>query len=798
ATGAIFGLVNAIKAATVEAVKFERELSKVAQVSSVSIGSLKGLSEQIFSLSTGLGVSSSSLLTASRTLKQAGLSATEVKNSLEALAKTELAPTFDNIATTTEGAIAVLRQFRLEATDLESVLGSINKVAGQFAVESSDIIAAIRRAGGVFSAAAGDEADAKRTVNEFIGLFTSVRATTRETAESIAVGLRTVFSRLQRRTTIDALKALGIELTTLEGKFIGPFKAVEELSKGLRGLASTDIRFAAIVEELGGIRQIGKIIPLIKEFATAQKAFQVAQKGQQSLGKDAEVAQQTLQVQLTKTKEKFLELVNAVTQTSTFKGLASGLLAITNNAIGLANVLKPLIPALAVFAGFKLAKASLGFIRGFKGGVGGQASNKRELERNSSAERVNTSATIQNTTAQNQQTATQRASASAQASLVSATRANIAALNLNTSAVSRLATIMGTRSISLNPSRRRRNGGGPIRRFNRGGLIPGSSESDTVDIKAMPGEFMLNKRAVDKIGVDNLRQLNNGGGVDKYTSRKRVGNKKIEKGIDNDFGLRSLFQYGDTASVNYDFQEITSEQVISAAKNKSRKARKLINNSLQNKSGKSRGILFEEAGAEILGRTLINSSNPNAPLDVPNGDFKLKDRSEVQTTKLRADGAAGKYLRDSLGIDGGSENGRQSLRLFTPKIGETKRVGAVDFFIPAKGRKSFLRELNDYKKSTRRGQKTGRRGGARQELAGGGTVEEIRRDLRNLITDPAFTPTSEGRITGKDKSGFLLEQSDKKLGPERQKDRNKLISKIEGAKRIKDITFGAAFLRPSD
>ncbi len=77
--------------------------------------------------------------------------------------------------------------------------------------------------------------------------------------ESIATGLRTIFTRIQRRDTIDALQLLSEELSSIDPK---------------------DLKFSEIVEQLGGFRQIGKVIALIQEFATAQG-------GQGSLAKDA-------------------------------------------------------------------------------------------------------------------------------------------------------------------------------------------------------------------------------------------------------------------------------------------------------------------------------------------------------------------------------------------------------------------------------------------------------------------------------------------------------------------------------
>ena len=48
--------------------------------------------------------------------------------------------------------------------------------------------------------------------------------------------------------------------------------------------------------------------------------------------------------------------------------------------------------------------------------------------------------------------------------------------------------------------------------FNKGGKVPGSGNSDTVPAMLTPGEFVMSKGAVDKIGADNLMAMNKAGG----------------------------------------------------------------------------------------------------------------------------------------------------------------------------------------------------------------------------------------------------------------------------------------------
>jgi len=364
ATRAVSLFTNSLANATKEAIDFEREMIKISQVTGKTLGQLKGLENTITNLATSLGVSSKSILSVGRILSQAGVQAKDLNVALTTLAKTELAPTFDDITQTAEGAVAILAQFGEGVGALERQLGAINRVAGQFAVESGDLISVIRRTGGVFKAAGGD-------LEELIALFTSVRATTRESAESIATGLRTIFTRIQRPRTIEFLKQFGVELTDLNGKFVGPFEAIRQLSGALSGLEQGDIRFVRIAEELGGFRQIGKVIPLLQQFETAEKARQAALEGGTSLDDDAAKAQAALAVQIARTKEEFLALIRSFTQTSSFQLFVKSSLELASALIKIADALKPLIPLLATFGAIKFARGAAGFARGIGAGLKG-------------------------------------------------------------------------------------------------------------------------------------------------------------------------------------------------------------------------------------------------------------------------------------------------------------------------------------------------------------------------------------------------------------------------------------------
>jgi len=414
ATGSLLALARSIKNATKEAIEFEREVVRIAQVTGKTTGQLKGMTAEVTRLATVWGVSSKEILTAARTLAQAGFSADKAQKALKILAQTSLAATFNNISDTTEGAIALLNQFRKEASQtggeivfLERSLGAINAVSKKFAVESKDLISVVRRTGGVFEAAGG-------SINELIALFTSVRSTTRETAETIATGFRTIFTRVQRVETIEQLRKFGIELQDLEGRFVGPMEAVKRLSVALAGLDPKDFRFNLIVEQLGGFRQIGKVIPLIKQFSVAQEALKVAQSGSGSIARDAATAQQALAVQIQKVREEFAALVRSFADSETFRTIAKGALSLANAFIKVASALEPLLPMITTLFALKIGRG--------------------------------------------------------------------------------LAPALGAIS--------------GVKKFAAGGLVPGSGNRDTVPAMLTPGEFVIKKSSVNKMGSGTLAAMN--------------------------------------------------------------------------------------------------------------------------------------------------------------------------------------------------------------------------------------------------------------------------------------------------
>jgi TP901 family phage tail tape measure protein len=558
----VYGLSNAINAGYKEFINFDKEIVRLSQVTGQSTKQLGGITKEITRLSTTLGVASSDLLNVSTTLAQAGFSATETKVALEALAKSSLAPSFENITDTTEGAIAAMRQFGIAADELDSALGSINAVAAKFAVEAGDIITAIQRTGGVFANASKGVSEGTDALNEFIAVFTSVRATTRESAETIATGLRTIFTRIQRGKTIDELKKLGIELRDVEGKFVGPFEATRRLAEGLSKIDPRSAAFAKISEELGGFRQIGKVIPLIQQFAVAQDALKTAQKGSGSLAKDAVTAQQSLAVQFAKTRQSFVALIRDIGNSGSFKALVTLTLTLTNGLIGLASSLKPILPLLLTLGAIKVGNVASQYLGGFSKAFGGGGGGPTPPT-----------------------TPTGPTGGGGGGGGSTELGKNTSALSALTTAINNLITRLGS---------------GPVPKFARGGMVPGSGSGDTVPAMLEPGEFVIRKKAVETLGAGNLHRMNryaDGGLVNLHIDHAKNTPGLLEDQI---IGKNLSNAVNDLAS-------------FYGATNKTKSPKNITNyNSMV-------GNLFQSALDLVTKGRLQKDSDPNRPLDYPHG-----------------------------------------------------------------------------------------------------------------------------------------------------------------------------------
>lgn len=373
AQAAIRRVGEAFQEAARQAIDFEREIIRLAQFQNTTIEQSKKLGDFIETLSFRFGTSSEALVKSAQILAQAGRSTGEIQSILSALAPASLAGSFGDLNKATDSLNALLGQFDISASRSTQVMDELNAVAEAFNVSIEELFDGLKRAGSSFAALSGVKegiTPGTQALREYAALFTAVIDTTREGADTIGTALKTILPRLQRGQTQSLLKSFGIELLNDKGNFVGPLEAFKRISDGLKGLSAQSPAFSKIVEELGGSRQFGRVLPLLEEQLKIQRAIAIANNASGSVYQDAELAQQSLQVQIQKTLERFKELLRELTQTGTFKAMAASFLGLANASITLANSLKELLPLIAAVAAIQVLKNIPPFSRGFSKGIG--------------------------------------------------------------------------------------------------------------------------------------------------------------------------------------------------------------------------------------------------------------------------------------------------------------------------------------------------------------------------------------------------------------------------------------------
>lgn len=372
-TSVIIGFGAAFKTAIQGATEFEKEIAKVAQVTQISLKGISDIRNDITALSSGLGVSSQELAVSAATLAQTGVGLDKVRQSLKAIALARLSPSFGSDKETVEGLIAVFSQFGPAAGDASVILSKINSVSKAYAVESQDLITAVQKSGGAFKQAGG-------SFEQFLGTITAIRSTTRESADAIATGVRTIISRLQRPKTLDFIEdVLGINLRDpLDSKKTLPiFDVIDKIRTAIKeqNLLSKEgegpnIKLSQITEEIGGTRQLSRVIPLLNNFEKAVAASNLAIDSADSLTLDAAIAQETLANKVQKTTEEIKRFGDTLLQDSGFQTFSKVVLNIATGIARVGSSLTPLLPLFGSLAAITLKNTLPGFGAGIaKAGI---------------------------------------------------------------------------------------------------------------------------------------------------------------------------------------------------------------------------------------------------------------------------------------------------------------------------------------------------------------------------------------------------------------------------------------------
>ncbi len=354
ATAAPLAIIAALGKATTAVIEFDSAILKLRQITGQSNAEIGGMRDTILDLAVATGTSASEIARVAKVLAQAGQRGDELDESLSALSKVPLTPSFETMDAAIEGTIAALNQFNSEGLTTTEVLDVMTALSNNFAASSEDIAKGISRGGAAFEAIGG-------TFREFAAIFTTIRQATRESAETVGTFMKTISSRLADPKIVGFLEGKGIRISeAIEAG--NPVEAITRIAAALKEMQSIQDKIE-IGTKLGGRRQISRLLALVSNIDIMNDALGTANRSAGAFGEVAEVGLAGLQAQLNILAQEFNKLVQTLAE-PLFIPIIKGAVTAGKVFITMVDAIKPVIPFFAQMigfaGGFKLLAISIG------------------------------------------------------------------------------------------------------------------------------------------------------------------------------------------------------------------------------------------------------------------------------------------------------------------------------------------------------------------------------------------------------------------------------------------------------
>lgn len=424
----------------------------------------KQIIDDLYEMSQSYGQAFDGVQQATQNFAKAGL---DYEDSLKATKAALVAVNVAELDVTqaTEGMIAIMTQFGYTAEDLMDIVDMLNKVGDQYAVSSEKLLTALQRTG-------SSAANANLSLEETIGLVTSLSEATGRSGENIGTAVNSLIQYSRKASSLDVFASLSDDAAQVVEDFrlggatiLDVWEAVADSINGMTAeqenllnewLATDEMQSLTqeLHDELGDIFETTQqvygtantyrqnyFIALLKNMDTVQEATETAMDSQGYSIQENEKYMQTYTAQVTALTAQWQHLVSEEQGFLDFKKdlveFASGILTVIENTGGLAQLLKEL--AVILGTGFILKHTSE--IKEYANSIKNvtkiiklqkeaEELAKAATEAKARAEQISATANISSTEAQKANTAATKAQAAADKAATAAANAKNLAINL--------------------------------------------------------------------------------------------------------------------------------------------------------------------------------------------------------------------------------------------------------------------------------------------------------------------------------------------------------------------------------
>jgi TP901 family phage tail tape measure protein len=293
--GAIYAVQKAFNETIKSVIEVEKALTDINVILNVSEKSLSQFGNRLFDIAKNTGLSFAEVAKSATEFSRQGLSLEDtLKRTSDALILTRLSG-LDTVSSV-EALTAAINSFSSSALNSTEIVNKLAAVDASFAVSSADLAEAIKRVGSSAS-------DVGVSFDQLIALVTSAQQVTARGGSVIGNSFKTIFTRLQRPATLDALEQIGVATKDQEGNILPLIQILNQLSKQYDTLSS--VQKAQIAETVGGVFQINVLKAtlgdLSKEYSIYSRALNISGGAVDEANRRNEALNQTLSATLNKT-----------------------------------------------------------------------------------------------------------------------------------------------------------------------------------------------------------------------------------------------------------------------------------------------------------------------------------------------------------------------------------------------------------------------------------------------------------------------------------------------------------------
>ena len=253
--GIIYGVQRAFTELAKTVIEVEKAMADINVVMGLSSSKLEDFSQGLFRVAKNTAQSFDEVSKAATEFARQGLTMEEtLKRTNDALILVRL--TGMDAAEAVKGLTAAINTFSDASLTSTQILDKMAAVDVRFAVSTEDLIDAVSRAGAVAQ-------DAGVNFDQLLGTVTAAQQMTARGGKVIGNSLKTIFTRIQRGSTIDALENLGIAVRDVQGNTLPAIQALKNLSDTYDQVG--DAAKSSIAEKVGGVFQINILKALIKD-----------------------------------------------------------------------------------------------------------------------------------------------------------------------------------------------------------------------------------------------------------------------------------------------------------------------------------------------------------------------------------------------------------------------------------------------------------------------------------------------------------------------------------------------------